>query len=416
MPITGPRISGVMYWDNDMPRLMLLLLGLLSSFGLRADMASVQPLPKNPAEMLRLPAGFKAQVFARLDPSLGGYFRGPRMMAFGPDGHLYLSLGMDNKVVMLPDKDKNGQADAVVTVADNLDAPQGLLFLEDRLLVAEQGGVVAFEQKSGQWTNKTPLIRDLPTGGHTMKTLKQGPDGYLYLNAGSSCNVCDEQNPLRATLLRYSPDGRPAGSLLSLGRHATSPTWAFGLRNAQGFAWHPVTQEMYATNNGSDMRGASKNGPVDDDLPPEHMNRLVPGAHYGWPHCWGERVTDPKFPGADGFCAGTTPPVITFPAHSTPIGISFLDKSAFPAEYRDDALVALHGSWNRQQPSGYKIVRVHFKNNVPESVSDFATGWLDGKAAWGRPVDILTGPEGALYVSDDRAGLVYRIVYEGLGK
>jgi glucose/arabinose dehydrogenase len=199
--------------------------------------------------------------------------------------------------------------------------------------------------------------------------------------------------------------------LLSLGRHATSPTWAFGLRNAQGFAWHPVTREMYATNNGSDMRGASKHGPVDDDLPPEHLNRLVAGAHYGWPHCWGERVTDPKFPGADGFCAGTMPPEITFPAHSTPIGISFLDKTAFPAEYRDDALVALHGSWNRQQPSGYKIVRVHFKNNVPESVSDFATGWLDGKAAWGRPVDILTGPEGAVYVSDDRAGLVYRITY-----
>jgi len=394
-------------------RLLILLFGLLCSLSLRADMASVQPLPKNPAEMLRLPAGFEAQVFARLDPSLGGYFRGPRMMAFGPDGHLYLSLGMDNKVVMLPDRDKNWQADEVVTVAEQLDAPQGLAFVNGRLLVAEQSGVVSLERKNGQWRNKTPLIRNLPTGGHAMKTLKLGPDGYLYLNVGSSCNVCEEQDTLRATMLRYSVDGRPAGSLLSLGRHATSPTWAFGLRNAQGFAWHPVTQAMYATNNGSDMRSASKNGPVDDDLPPEHLNRLEAGAHYGWPHCWGERVTDPKFPGADGFCAGTTPPAMTFPAHSTPMGISFLNKTAFPAEYRDDALVALHGSWNRQQPSGYKIVRVHFKNNVPVSVSDFATGWLDGKAAWGRPVDIVTGPDGAIYVSDDRAGLVYRMTYEG---
>lgn len=397
-------------------RLLALMLGLLCSFSLRADMATVQPLPKNPATDLQMPPGFQVQVFARLSPAGSSYFRGPRMMAFGPDGNLYLSLGMDNKVVMLPDRDKNGLADEVVTVADNLDAPQGLVFVDGQLLVAEQGAVVRLEKKGTQWTNKTVLIPNLPTGGHTMKTLKLGPDGYLYLNVGSSCNVCDEQEPLRATMLRYSKDGRPAGSLLSVGRHATSPTWAYGLRNTQGFTWHPVTQEMFATNNGSDMRAASKNGPVDGDLPPEHLNRIVAGAHYGWPHCWSQQVSDPKFPGDDGFCAQTTPPVTIFPAHSTPIGISFLDKTDFPPEYHGDALVALHGSWNRQQPSGYKIVRVHFKNNMPESVSDFATGWLDGKAAWGRPVDIVAGPDGAVYVSDDRAGLVYRISYEGTGK
>lgn len=392
-------------------RLLALMLGLVCSFSLRADMATVQPLPTNPAATLRLPPGFQIQVFARLSPAGGSYFRGPRMMAFGPEGHLYLSLGMDNKVVMLPDRDKNGQADAVVTVADNLDAPQGLAFVDGKLLVAEQGGVVRFENKAGQWTNKTALVRNLPTGGHTLKTLKQGPDGYLYLNVGSSCNVCNEQDPLRATLLRYTTDGQPAGSLLSVGRHAASPTWAFGLRNAQGYAWHPVTQDMFATNNGSDMRGPGKMGPVDDDLPPEHLNRIVAGAHYGWPHCWGDRVTDPKFPGPEKFCADTTPPVITFPAHSTPIGISFLDKTGFPQEYRGDALVALHGSWNRAQPSGYKIVRVHFKDNKPVQLSDFVSGWLAGSAAWGRPVDITAGPDGALYVSDDRAGLVYRITH-----
>jgi glucose/arabinose dehydrogenase len=174
---------------------------------------------------------------------------------------------------------------------------------------------------------------------------------------------------------------------------------------------------MFATNNGADMRSDRKNGQVNDDLPPEHINQITPRAHYGWPHCWGNHtspgdiITDPNFSGAEGFCATTTAPAITLTSHSTPIGMTFLSKSRFPIEFKGDAIVALHGSWNRDQLSGYKLVRIQFKHGKPNRVVDFATGWLKHNKAWGRPVDVIVGPDGALYVSDDRMGYIVRIVY-----
>jgi glucose/arabinose dehydrogenase len=382
-----------------------------------AGMAEVIAVPNDPATALKLPEGFKAQVFAKVSAAGSDYFRGPRFMAFDPAGNLYLSLGTDNKVVMLPDHNKDGVADEVVTVADNLNAPQGLVFVGGKLLVANQDGIVRLEQNNGRWpaTAVTPLIKGLATGGHTLKTIKLGPDGYLYINVGSSCNVCNEVDPTRATILRYTTDGKPAGALVTPGRHAPSAIWARGLRNSQGFAWYPPTGAMYATNDGADMRSNQKGGKVNDDLPPEHLNKIEPGVHYGWPHCWGNQYTDQNFPGADGFCAKTQPPAITFDSHSTPLGITFLDKAMFPGEYKNDAIVALHGSWNRAGPSGYKLVRVKFKQDKPAEVVDFATGWLDKHGAqvgaWGRPVDVIVGTDGALYVSDDRAGMIYRITY-----
>jgi glucose/arabinose dehydrogenase len=394
------------------------ILGFITAFCLGlpavvlAEPAGVLPLPSDPAARLDLPDGFSAKVFVDLKRQ-GEYFSGPRFMTFDADGNLYLSLGMQNKVLMLPDRNKDGIADEAVLVSDKLNGPQGLAFVDGKLLVANQDGVVRLENNDGKWPARkiTPLIGDLPTGGHTLKSLKLGPDGYLYINVGSSCNVCVENDPLRATMLRYTKDGKPAGSLLTVGRHAQSAVWAKGLRNSQGYDWH-ASGAMYATNNGSDMRAATKGGKVDDELPPEHLNRIDGGKHYGWPHCWGNQHTDPNFPGAEGFCADTQGPAITFTAHSTPIGITFLHKSGFPQSYRNSAIVALHGSWNRQQPVGYKLVQVKFDGDKPVSVSDFATGWLGKEGAWGRPVDVIVGPDGALYVSDDRAGLVYRITYK----
>ena len=354
---------------------------------------------------LTLPAGFEITIFAKLDNA-------PRMMAFDKNGNLFVSLTKNNQIIMLPDTNKDGLAEAAVLVSDKLNAPNGLAFVGDDLLVANQDGIVKLTKNNNKWSAPQPFISKLPSGGHTLKTIKVGFDNHLYLNVGSSCNVCVEDEPLRATILRYTLEGKPAGSQIQDTLNTSSPIWAKGLRNSQGFAWHPKTGDMFATNNGADMRSSTKNGKVNDELPPEHFNKIEPGKHYGWPHCWGEQVVDPNFPSADNFCKTTTPPAITLTAHSTPIGVTFLDKTNFPAEYKNDAIVALHGSWNREQLSGYKLVRVKFNADKPVKVVDFATGWLNNNQAWGRPVDVIVGLDGALYVSDDRADVIYRISYK----
>lgn len=362
---------------------------------------------------LTLPAGFEATIFAKLNGAGDEYFTGPRMMAFDKNGNLFVSLGKNNQVVMLPDTNKDGLAEAAVLISDKLNAPNGLTFVGDDLLVANQDGVVKLTQKNGSWL-ASPFISNLPSGGHTLKTIKIGPNNHLYINVGSSCNVCVENDATRATILRYTIEGKPAGGLPVLGRHShLAAIWARGLRNSQGFAWQPKTGAMFATNNGSDMRSTKKNGKVHDEIPPEHFNKIEANKHYGWPHCWGNQIPDPNFVGSDNFCETTTPPAITFDSHATPIGVTFLDKTNWPAEYKNDAIVALHGSWKRQQLSGYKLVRVKFNHDKPEQVLDFATGWLNNASneAWGRPVDVITGPDGAIYVSDDRAGYIYRISY-----
>lgn len=373
--------------------------------------------------VIKLPPGFKLTPFADNSTKQGKLLSSPRFMAFDANGNLFVSSSKAGKVLMLPDANKDGVADEVVAVAQGLNYPQGLAFVGDALLIANQDGVVRIKKVDGRWTAPEPFITKLPTGGHRTKTIKLGPDGYLYLNVGSSCNVCMEANPMRATILRYTLDGKPAGALTTLGRPQQSAIWASGLRNSQGFAWHPVTGDMYATNNGADNRSDSVGGKVNDEIPPEHLNKIEAGKHYGWPHCWGDPVRkklveDPNFKAAAGFCDTAQAPVITFTSHTTPLGITFLNKTNWPAEYKSDAIVALHGSWNRQQPAGYQLVRVKFKDNHPVSVEEFATGWLvnTSESSWfkrdqvlGRPVDVAVGLDGALYVSDDHAEVIYRI-------
>jgi glucose/arabinose dehydrogenase len=375
---------------------------------------------------IHLPAGFEINIFAKLDSE-------PRMMALDKNGNLFVSSAKGNQVMMLPDTYKDGLAEAATIVASNLNAPNGLAFLDDDLLVANQDGVVKLSMQNGLWSAPKPFISKLAYGHHTLKTIKIGPDNHLYLNVGSSCNVCIEDDPLRATILRYSLDGKPAGNLVTVGKHTANPTWAMGLRNSQGFAWQPNSGAMYATNNGSDMRSSTKNGKVNDEIPPEHFNHIEAGKHYGWPYCWGidksgvdksgvdkniGQVQDPNFVGNPDFCKTSTPPAITFDSHSTPIGVTFLDKTNWPADYKNDAIVALHGSWNREKLSGYKLVQVKFKDDKPSAVLDFATGWLNiaSNEAWGRPVDVITAADGSLYVSDDRANVIYKITYNNKAK
>jgi glucose/arabinose dehydrogenase len=381
-----------------------------------------------PQIQIHLPAGFKISVFSQL-----GNLGQPRMMAMDSQGRLFTALANSNMVIMLPDTNQDGVAETPVVIAKNLNSPNGLAFIDDNhLLISNQDGVVSTQLENGKWSAPTPLIRDLPTGGHTLKTIKIGPDKHIYINVGSSCNVCVESDPLRATILRYTLDGKAAGHLVTLGQHAASPIWANGLRNSQASAWHPKTAAMFATNNGADMRASTKNGAVNDEIPPEHFNQIEPSKHYGWPYCWGDAdlqsatlkspaiqnkhlknmLQDPNFVGVDNFCQTATPPAITFTSHSTPMGIAFLNQTNWPEAYKTDAIVALHGSWNRENPSGYKLVRVKFVDNQPVEVTDFATGWLDKNSAWGRPTDVIVAQDGALYMSDDRAGMIMRIHYK----
>lgn len=398
----------------------------LSAFVLAAVLMTVASPSLADEAVIKLPAGFKLTKFADGKTKNGGLLTGARFMAFDASGNLFVSTAGDDKVLMLPDANKDGIADEVIIVAQDLNAPQGLAFVGNDLLVANQNGVVKLRQVNGVWSKPQAFISGLPTGGHTLKTIKLGPDGYLYINVGSSCNVCIENDPLRATILRYTLDGKPAGALVTMGRHQQSAIWARGLRNSQGFAWHPLTGDMFATNNGADNRSDIKGGKVNDEIPPEHLNKIEGGKHYGWPHCWGmpgtkNLVEDPNFKAEPDFCKTAQAPAITFTSHTTPIGITFLDKTNWPAEYQTDAIVALHGSWNRQQPAGYQLVRVKFSNNQPVAVEDFATGWLvpAKETGWfkrsqvhGRPVDVAVGHDGALYVSDDKADSIYRISYQ----
>ncbi len=408
-------------YHNFFKKISFYFILLLSCFAQQACSDEAQSIAAPSKIQLNLPLGFDVKVFSKLAENFGQ----PRMMAFDSKGRLYVTLADTGKLLMLPDANKDGLAEVPIVIAKNLNAPNGLTFINDHtLLIGNQNGIVKLMQQNGQWSAPKPFISNLPDGGHSLKTIKIGPDNFLYLNVGSSCNVCVEDDPLRATILRYTLDGKPAGSLVTLGKHAANPVWARGLRNSQGFAWQSITGAMLASNEGADNRAKYKKGAVVDDIPPEHLNIIEPGKHYGWPYCWGDSshsksmLEDSNFlaPSVD-FCNTTTPPAIMFDAHSTPIGMTFLNKSSFPTEYKSDAIVALHGSWNRKNPSGYKLVRVKFNGDKPVQVVDFATGWLNSSetgenTAWGRPVDVIIGADGALYVSDDRAGYIYRIQYK----
>lgn len=396
-------------------RTRLLLIGLVGlivgiTLALKAHSEASPALLKK----ITLPAGFSIQRYADVS-NIGR----PRMMQFDRDGALYVALVDSDKIIKLVDSNHDGIADTQTVVAKGLNNPNSVAILDDLMLISNEDSIVKLTRQGEQWSPPQPFISKLPTGGHTLKTVRIGPDKHIYINVGSSCNVCIESEPKRATILRYTLDGQSAGHLVTVGRHAPSPIWATGLRNSQGYAWHPVTGEMFATNEGADNRSETKNGKVNDELPPEHINRIQAGGFYGWPYCWADPAKpnalfqDPNFLGSDGICQTGTAPAITLTSHSTPIGISFLHQSHFPADYQSDAIIALHGSWNRKNPSGYALVRVQFKNHQPVSVVPYAEGWLQqGSQAWGRPVDVAVGLDGALYVSDDKTGWIYRISYD----
>ena len=347
------------------------------------------------APKLTLPQGFVIQEFA-------AGLAGPRLLAVDPAGTLLVSLPRAGRVVALPDGDGDGRADRALTVADGLDLPHGLGFHTGRLYIAETGRVRRFRYDPTTRTASDPVVvvAGIPRGGgHWTRTLAFGPDGALYLSVGSSCNVCREADPRRAAITRYRADG------------ADERRFATGLRNAVGLAIHPATGALWATVNERDWRG--------DELPPDYVTEVREGGFYGWPDCFaagGRAVPDDEAGGDAGRCRGMALPTLEIPAHSAPLGLAFYTGTAFPPEYRGSLFVALHGSWNRSVPTGYKVVRVPFRDGRPGAPEDFVTGWLAGGAVTGRPVGLAVGADGALFVSDDGAGRVWRITYRPPGR
>ncbi|MGE5707083.1 MAG: PQQ-dependent sugar dehydrogenase [Bacteroidota bacterium] len=335
---------------------------------------------------IRLPEGFRLSVFAENLP-------GVRFMALSPTGELTVSRPKAGQILLLPDRNGDGRADRTIVFARKLDRPHGLAWKGGALYVAETGAILKLEDRNGDGVSEKQetLTRDLPAGGgHWTRTLVFGPDGGMYVSVGSSCNACREKDPRRATVLRFSPDGKRL------------TIFARGLRNSVGLAFHPITKELWGTDNGRDYLG--------DDLPPDELNAIKQGGDYGWPGCYGDKRVDPSF-GTRASCEKTLSPALSFPAHVAPLGIAFYTGKKFPSEYQNDAFVAFHGSWNKSKPDGYKVIRVRFRQGRPTGWKDFATGFLRNGEAWGRPVDVLVARDGALLVSDDKGGRIFRISY-----
>lgn len=392
------------------------------------------PPPDEASERLNVPEGFAIRIFA---DELRGT---PRFMAAGPDGELYVSLYNSGELARLPDRNDDGLADGIEIVASGLNRPHGIEWYEGWLYVAEAGRISRLRDYDGDGLMETwELLTDnIPgAGGHTSRTLHFGPDGLLYVSAGSSCNVCVEDDPRRAAILRFNPDG----SIPADNPFAADPdprrqaVWAWGLRNSVDFLWTP-SGVLWANHNGRDNL-RDEQGSY-DSLPPEEI--IIPvqgGMSHGWPYCYTAvngiilameaEVLDNQnglsLPeGFDCSTANVVPALFTDLAHSAPLGMALaIERLAFPAEYHNSLYVAYHGSWNTSN-SGIrdcKVERILLDGETPIGSQLFVDGWRAGgqtcgsAGTWGRPADVIIGADGALYISDDKGDRVYRVVYTG---
>jgi glucose/arabinose dehydrogenase len=343
---------------------------------------------------LKLARGFSLSLFAK---GLGN----PRVMALDPSGTLLVSIPARGSIVALPDQDRDGVADRSVTVIDGLKRPHGMAFRcapDCKLYIAEEDEVNVYSYDPNKLNAvKQKKLADLPRrGGHVTRTLLFLPkpdDDRLLISVGSSCNVCTEDDWRRAKILVV-----PAGG-------GKLTTFAAGLRNAVFMTLHPKTKKIWATEMGRDLLG--------DDLPPDEINIIHEGGDYGWPFCYGKNVHDQNFDLSGAKLCGEPETVsshIDIPAHSAPLGLAFFPEDGWNAEFSNDLLVAYHGSWNRSIPTGYKLVRYRLDDEGRYlGVEEFITGWLAKDGALGRPVDIMIRPDGTIFVSDDKAGVIYRI-------
>ena len=337
---------------------------------------------------VQVPQGFAVSIFAE-------GVSGVRMLEMGPDERLYAVRSTAGEIVRF-DLNTDGTANGgPAVVATRLRRPFGLAFRDGDLYVGETHQIIRLTGPA--FTQETIVVPGLPTGGHWTREIEFGPDGQLYVSVGSSCNLCEEGDARRAAIVRYAADG------------SGEEIVAEGLRNTVGLAFHPGTGALWASQNERDNLG--------DDVPAEELNIVSPGGvveHFGWPFCYENRVPNPEYADDPGRCVSTVAPALEMQAHSAPLGMVFYDGEQFPAEYRGDLFLAFHGSWNRAEPTGYKVVRVRVENGQPVSYEDFAAGWLTASGSvLGRPVAVEVGPDGSLYVSDDGVGRIWRVRWVG---
>lgn len=339
---------------------------------------------------LKIPNGMRLAVFTDLKE------RGmPRVLAFDKNRTLFASITRNGKVIALPDEDKDGTADRVVEVISDLDRPHGIAFENKKMFIAEADKVVAYDYDSENFTiGSGQELFSLPGGGrHFTRTIKIY-DGKLYTSVGSSCDVCVEDDEKRSTILVSDLEGK------------NLKVFAKGLRNTVFFDFDKDGR-IWGNDMGRDFLG--------DLLPPDEVNLISEGKDYGWPYCYGKNLRDLKFsPGNNlDYCLNTQPSVYDYPAHIAPLGITFINSRLFSRQEQGDILSAFHGSWNSSVLVGYKVVKLTVADGRVTKMEDFITGWLkDNDDVLGRPVDLVFDKDGILYISDDKAGLIYILTRE----
>ena len=340
-------------------------------------------------DKIKLPPGFKINVFAEVKKA--------RQMCVSPNGTVFVGNDDDNSVVALTDENHDGQADKIYNVASGLKAANGVAFKDGSLYIGTISTIYRLDNIESKLSNPpAPVIvyNKYPTDQHHgLKFIAFGPDGKLYVPVGAPCNICEPAPPY-ASMTRINADG------------TGFEIFAKGIRNTVGFAWHPVTKQLWFTDNGRDLLG--------DDIPSDELNNAPhAGMHFGYPYCHQGNILDAEF-GKGKNCSDYTPPVKRLGAHVASLGMRFYTGSMFPAEYKNAIFIAEHGSWNRSIPVGYRVVvaKMDARGNLSDPVP-FAEGWLQNqKDVNGRPVDVQVLGDGSMLVSDNYKGAIYRISYK----
>lgn len=382
---------------SKMPRILkkgsLFITGLLAISACigAACTQPAEPVKRGKLDQIKLPEGFHIDLYAE-------NIQNARSMVLGDQGTLFVGTRGGDEVYAIVDRDKDFKADSVYIVEKGLYSPNGVAFRDGALYVAEINKIRRYDGIEQHL--KTPpeaviVYKDLPNERHHgWKYIAFGPDGKLYVPVGAPCNVCERtDNPRFASIMRMDPDG------------SNVEIYAHGVRNTVGFAWHPTTKDLWFTDNGRDWLG--------DDSPSDELNHAPkPGMHFGFPYCHQGDTPDPEF-GDAGPCDDYTAPAQKLGPHVAALGMKFYTGKMFPAAYQNRVLIARHGSWNRSTPLGYDVMMATLEGDKVVKYEPFAQGWLEGKNAWGRPVDILQMPDGSVLISDDQANCIYRVTYTG---